>query len=128
MLSLRRRSPAARFTFSMGGIHPPEAKEATRGLAIEDMPPPNFVIIPLARRIMQQARPVVAKKEAVTEGQLIGEVKGPLGADVHSSVTGTVKAIEMVSHPVLLRTLGVIIETDRSAPRVDWPESPWDDL
>ena len=78
-------------TFIKGGVHPQEHKELTEHLAIEEMPPPDHVVIPLSMHFGAIASPVVKKKQEVQEGELIAAVEKGLGASIHSSVTGSGK-------------------------------------
>jgi electron transport complex protein RnfC len=115
-------------TFALGGVHPPDSKEFTKDLPIEVMPAPKEVSIPLNMQIMTPAPPVEAlvdKKAVLSEGQLIGKPIFPLGVNIHSSVNGTVKALDTVSHHMILRAPGVIVEVDPAAPAVSWPLRDW---
>lgn len=81
-----------RFTFKHG-VHPEEHKSFSSGQAIEDLPLPEEVYIPLQQHIGRPCSPVVQKKDEVKTGQLIGKAEGFVSSPVHSSVTGTVKAV-----------------------------------
>jgi electron transport complex protein RnfC len=61
------------------------------------------------------AKPIVKKKQTVQEGEPIAVVEKALGATIHSSVTGTVKAIEPRPHPTMVRCEAIIIERDPAA-------------
>ena len=76
-----------------GGVHPPEEKKLTDGLSFEIMPPPKQVIIPLSQHLGKQAKPIVKKGSAVSEGTLIAEADGYISSPVYSSVTGTVASL-----------------------------------
>ena len=80
-------------TFKIGGVHPPESK-LTSGGKIQRLPVPEQVIIPLGQHIGAPATPVVQKGDTVKAGQLIGQASGFVSANVHSSVSGTVLAVE----------------------------------
>ena len=82
----------ARRTFSIGGIHPDDAK-LSRDCAIEPIPLPPAVYISLAQHIGAPARPVVAPGDPVKVGQVIAEPGGFVSAFIHASVSGTVKSI-----------------------------------
>lgn len=58
------------------------------------MPPPATVRIPLSQHIGAPATAVVKKGDEVFVGTLIAEASSFVSAPVHSSVSGTVKAIE----------------------------------
>ena len=99
-------------TFRKGGVHPLESKELTEHLAIEEMPLPEQVVIPLSMHFGAIAAPVVKKKQEVQEGELIASVEKGLGAPIHSSVTGTVKSIESRPHPTMVRCDAMVIDVD----------------
>ena len=79
------------YTFK-GGTRVREYKN-TRALAVVDLPAPPVVEIPLSQHIGVPCTPTVSVGDRVLRGQLIGEVPAGLGCPVHSSVSGTVKAI-----------------------------------
>lgn len=79
-------------TFSIGGVHPNDAK-ISRDCAIEALPLPQTVYISLAQHIGAPAKPVVAVGDKVKVGQPIAEPGGFVSAFIHSSVSGTVKSI-----------------------------------
>ncbi len=115
-------------TFAKGGIHPEEHKELTERLAIEEMPPPNQVVLPLSMHFGAVAQPIVKKKQEVQEGDVIAVVEKALGASIHSSVTGVVKAIEPRPHPTMVRCDAVIIDRDPSALPRKYETEDWTKL
>jgi len=81
------------YTFS-GGIHVEEYKN-TRRCRIEVLPAPERVVIPMRQHIGAPCVPLVKVGDSVTVGQKIGEIpENGLGCPVHSSVSGTVAAVE----------------------------------
>ena len=112
-------------TFAKGGIHPDEHKELTEGLAIEVMPPPSQVVLPLSMHFGAIAKPTVKKKQEVQEGEEIAVVEKALGASIHSSVTGVVRAIEPRPHPTMVRCDAVIIDRDPEAPPRQYESEDW---
>lgn len=80
-------------TFSKGGIHPPDNKLSAEK-AIEVLPPPEMVSIPISQHIGAPAKVVVKKNDKVKVGQIIAESGGFVSANIHSSVSGTVLKIE----------------------------------
>src|SRR5512137_1966335 len=98
-------------TFPKGGVHPSESKFLSEHLAIEALPIPEEVDILLQQHFGAPCNPVVDKKAKVSEGDLIGEVSGGLGASIHASVTGTVKGIGASTNPVSVTTPSVTIQT-----------------
>ncbi|MEN4100611.1 MAG: electron transport complex subunit RsxC, partial [Anaerolineaceae bacterium] len=76
-----------------GGIHPPEEKEITEHLAIERLPTPPEIILPLTQHLGKPAIALVQKGSAVKTGQLVAEPQGYISAPIHSPVTGKVTAM-----------------------------------
>ncbi len=112
-------------TFPKGGVHPPEAKDLTEHLAVETLPIPEEVEILLNQHFGAPCTPLVKKKDQVAEGDVIGVVEKGLGAAIHSSVTGSVKAIGVSTHPIAVKAPSVIIETDSAASPREWSPSDW---
>ena len=81
------------------GIHPPELKNLTEDKAIQPMPPPDKVMIPLLQHFGKPAAPLVQKGDEVLMGQKIGEGQGLFSASVHSSVSGKVLSVDPFNHP-----------------------------
>ena len=94
-----KEARAKRFEGFYGGVHPEENKEYTEHMALRKFPEPDTVIIPLSMHIGAPANPVVKAGDTVKVGQLIGEQAGFISAPVHSSVSGTVVAVEPHTHP-----------------------------
>lgn len=82
-------------TFRIGGVHPPENK-LSASEPIRILPVPEQVIIPLSQHIGAPATPVVQKGDTVKAGQLIASATGFVSANIHSSVSGTVVAIDNI--------------------------------
>lgn len=77
-----------------GGIHPYEGKELSKDSEIKDYLPKGDVVISMSQHIGAPGKPIVKPGDKVLAGQLIGEAAGFVSANIHSSVSGTVKAIE----------------------------------
>jgi len=98
------------YTFK-GGVHVSEHKNTAK-CAIEAMPAPDKVCIPLSQHIGAPAKALVKKGDPVLRGQAIGIVESGLGCPVHSSVSGTVVDIRERSTPTGARIQEIIIEND----------------
>ena len=83
----------AKLTF-VGGIHPYDGKDLSKTKAIQDVLPGKELAYPLSQHIGAPAKPIVAKGDRVLVGQKIADAGGFVSAPVHSSVSGTVKAVE----------------------------------
>ena len=95
-----------------GGVHPTERKERTEHLALKSFPDPAEVVIPLSMHAGAPANPVVQVGDTVKVGQKIGEPAAFISAPVHSSVSGTVTAIEERGHATRGTCLSVVIKSD----------------
>ena len=95
-----------------GGIHPSERKEFTEHLALERFPDPQTVVIPLSMHAGAPANPVVQVGDTVKVGQKIGESAAFISSNIHSSVSGTVIAIEPHGHATRGECLSVVIQSD----------------
>ena len=81
-------------TFPIGGIHPSDCKQYSKEAAIEPFAIPATVTIPLAQHIGAPAVACVAKGDKVKVGQVIATAGGFVSSPIHSSVSGTVTAVE----------------------------------
>ncbi|MDO4475628.1 MAG: electron transport complex subunit RsxC [Lachnospiraceae bacterium] len=95
-----------------GGIHPEECKEMSLGTPVERYLPQGDLIFPLNQHIGKPARPVVAVGDKVLAGQLIAEADGFISANIVSSCSGTVKAIEPRNTAAGPRVQCIVIEND----------------
>jgi len=95
-----------------GGIHPVEGKEATEHKALVSFPAPETVVIPLSMHLGAPANAIVNVGDYVKMGQRIGEADGFISAPIHSSVSGTVIAIEDRPHATRGTCLSIVIAND----------------
>jgi len=95
-----------------GGIHPPDHKALTSAKAIEVMPLPARVVIPLQQHIGRISEAIVQAGDRVLRGQPVSKPAGPVSVSSHASLSGTVKAIESFPHPLGQAVPAVVIESD----------------
>ncbi len=98
-------------TFPMGGVHPSENK-LSRAAAIEPLALPDVVTIPLSQHIGAPAAAKVAKGDKVLTGQLIAEASSFMSANIHSPISGTVTAVDMVPNGQGLRQMMITIKRE----------------
>lgn len=98
-------------TFNLGGIHPPENKRSANQ-QIEALPLPKEVAIPLGQHIGAPAKAIVKRGDTVVAGQLIAEAAGFISANIHSSVSGTVKKLDNVIDGSGFKRAAIIITVD----------------
>ncbi len=87
-------------------------KHYTQDLAVEIVPAPELVFVPLVQHIGRPADPLVKVGDTVGVGQKIGDIDAFISAPIHSPVSGKVKAIREGFHPIFGRALGILIEND----------------
>lgn len=73
---------------------------------------PEQVIIPLSQHIGAPATPVVQKGDTVKAGQLIAQATGFVSANIHSSVSGTVVAIDNITDATGLSKPAITIKVE----------------
>jgi electron transport complex protein RnfC len=112
-------------TFPKGGVHPPEFKTQTQGLGIEIMPVPDELELILGQHIGAPCTATVAKRDVVTEGAIIGEVKKGLGVPLHAPVAGKIKNLATSVHPVRVSSPSIILEVDKEAAAVQYRKDDW---
>ena len=101
-----------RFEGFHGGLNPAEKIDNTENDALHRFPAPKTVVIPLSMHAGAPANPIVQVGDTVKVGQKIGEPAAFISAAVHSSVSGTVTAIEERPHATRGTCLSVVIESD----------------
>ena len=104
-------------TFKLGGVHPPENKFSSEA-AIEVLPFPKRVFIPISQHLGAPATVVVKRGEEVKTGQLLAKSSGFISANIHSSVTGKIFKIDAVMDQSGYRRMAVIIDTKED----EWSE------
>lgn len=97
-----------------GGVHPYDGKDLSKDKPVRIVLPKGDLVYPLSQHIGAPARPVVAKGDSVLVGQLIGEASGFVSANVISSVSGKVKAIEPRLLPNGMTATSIIVENDHA--------------
>lgn len=95
-----------------GGVHPPSNKKATCKVMIKNANVPEELIFPLSQHIGAPAQPCVKVGDCVLKGQKIAEADGFVSANIHSSVSGEVVAIEKRLHPNSTRCESIVIKND----------------
>lgn len=95
-----------------GGVHPYDGKELSKDVAVRKILPEGELVFPVSQHIGAPAKPVVEVGERVLKGQLIAGADGFVSANIHSSVSGTVKKIEKRLVPNGSKVLSIIIKND----------------
>ena len=99
-------------TFPIGGVHPSDNKQWSKGSAIEVMELPDVVNIPLAQHIGAPATAIVKKGDSVVVGQKIAEATGFMSANIHAPISGTVTAVDLQPNGQGMRQMMVTIKRE----------------
>ncbi|PVV07922.1 MAG: electron transport complex subunit RsxC [gamma proteobacterium symbiont of Ctena orbiculata] len=76
-----------------GGVHPDDRKQLSAGQAIEDLPLPPLLHIPLQQHIGAPAEPLVRRGELVKKGQRLARSQGAISAPVHAPTSGRIMGV-----------------------------------
>lgn len=98
-----------------GGIHPGYHKELANASAIQELPLPKKLIVPMSQHLGAPAKPIVRAGDIVKANQLIAEAGGFISAPVHAPAGG--KVVEIVPSQTASggRCGAIVLETDPNA-------------
>lgn len=103
------------------GASLPGRKE-TAASPLERIEAPERLYFPTVQHQGKPAVPVVKRRDRVRVGALLAEADGPYSANVHSSVSGTVVAVEASLHPWGDWVQTIVVENDGDEEPEEGPE------
>lgn len=116
------------FTFK-GGVHPAGGKDISKDKPVVDYHTKGDLVFPLSQHIGAPAVPVVEKGDYVKAGTLIAKAGGFVSANIYSSMSGTVKAIEPRRVTAGGMVNSIIIENDHEHAKEDpWEVKPYEEM
>lgn len=89
-----------------------EHKQQTENSAIEKLPAPSKLYIPLSQHIGKPAAPMVSPGQEVLLAQKIADADAAITSPLHASVSGVVLAIEDYPHPTQGAACAISIENN----------------
>lgn len=95
-----------------GGVHPAEHKELSKESPLTQLLPKGELVYMTNQHIGKPASPVVEKGDRVLAGQIIAEAGGFVSANIVSSVSGTVKAVEPRKNASGGSAMAIVVEND----------------
>ncbi len=104
-----------------GGIHPFDGKSLSKNKSISDILPGPILYYPLNQHIGAPAKCIVNSGDTVLVGQKIAEKGGFVSANIHSSVSGVVKGVQLHRNAMGDMVNCIVIENDNkynSAPLI----------
>jgi len=112
------------------GVHPPENKDITSGMASRRFPFPDEIILPLSQHIGTPAEALVSPGDRVERGDVIAKAAGFISSAVHATAAGTVKSIELWPHPSGAMVPSIRIDVDPNSTQMRRPRTVprWQDV
>jgi len=112
------------------GVHPPENKDITSGIASRRFPFPDEIILPLSQHIGTPARALVKPGDLVERGDIIAAADGFISSSVHATASGAVKSIELWPHPSGVMAPSIRIAVDPNSAQMRRPRivPRWQDV
>ncbi len=111
------------------GIDLPHNKHYTDGKAVERLPLPPFVVVPLRQHAGETVEPTVKPGDHVSAGDVVGDLDDRWCSAVHASVTGVVSEVEprpfgdgTMVPSVVIRTTEQSREAPAFAERAGWQD------
>jgi len=92
------------------GVHPPEAKDDTKGMAIRQFPFAPLLVVPLVQHAGKPSLAVVREGQEVARGQCIARPDGFLSVAMHAPASGRVRRIALAPGISGRMALAVYIE------------------
>ena len=89
-----------------------ENKHITENKAVERLPLPQKVYLPLIQHLGKICNPEVKVGDTVSLGQRIASIQANVYAPIHATLSGKIVAIQDWPHPVLGRAKAIVIESD----------------
>jgi electron transport complex protein RnfC len=77
------------------GVHPPEAKDDTKGMAIRQFPFAPLLVVPLVQHAGKPSIPLVREGQEVARGQRLARPDGYLSVAMHAPASGVVRRIAL---------------------------------
>jgi len=78
------------------GVHPPENKNETSGLAIRQFPFSPLIILPMVQHIGAPSKIIVREGQEVLRGQLLAEAGAYVSVPIHAPASGRIRKIANV--------------------------------
>ncbi len=112
------------------GVHPPQNKDITSGIASRRFPFPDEIILPLSQHIGTPAKALVKPGDLVERGDIIAAADGFISSSVHATASGTVKSIELWPHPSGVMAPSIRIAVDPNSAQMRRPRivPRWQDV
>ena len=106
------------------GVHPPQGKHFSAGSAIEILPPPAKVLVPLLQHIGAPCTATVKMRQEVAAGEMIGQSDAFISAPVHSPIAGKIakESVATLPNGRHVRAIPITAEGEQLADQELWDD------
>ncbi len=94
------------------GVHPPGNKMFSTEMAIEVIPSPSKVLLPLSQHVGAPCQSIVKPKQSVAFGEMVAKGGGFVSAALHAPITGTIQKNVVTTLPQGRRVEAIVIKAD----------------
>jgi len=98
------------------GVHPPDKKKLSSDAAVEVLPTPKEIRLPLSQHIGAEAVPVVKSRDEVEPGDLIAKADAFICAPIHTPIRGVIGPASSVTLATGKRVKAVLIKATDEQP------------
>jgi electron transport complex protein RnfC len=106
------------------GIHPPESKDETSGLAIRQFPFAPLLILPLSQHLGKPSVPEVREGQEVVRGQRLARADGFVSVSLHAPASGVVRRIALTPSISGRMIPGIFLEPHPASTQEVQPGAP----
>lgn len=94
------------------GVHPPDRKEFAAEAAIEVLPTPKEVVLPVQQHVGAPCENLTKNRQEVTCGEIVGKAEAFVSAPIHATVNGKTAMPKSVTLPNGRHMLGIVIKAE----------------
>ncbi|OQY06045.1 MAG: electron transport complex subunit RsxC [Desulfobacteraceae bacterium 4572_123] len=94
------------------GVHPPENKMFSTEMAIEVVPQPSKVLLPLSQHVGAPCQSIVKPKQSVAFGEMVAKGGGFVSAALHAPIAGKIQRNVVTTLPQGRRVEAIAIKSD----------------
>jgi electron transport complex protein RnfC len=106
------------------GIHPPESKDETSGLATRQFPFAPLLILPLSQHLGKPSVPEVREGQEVVRGQRLARSDGFVSVSLHAPASGVVRRIALTPSISGRMIPGIFLEPHPASTQEVLPGAP----
>ncbi len=94
------------------GVHPPGNKMFSTEMAIEVLPQPSKVLLPLSQHVGAPCQSIVKSKQSVAFGEMVAKGGGFVSAALHAPIAGKISKNVVITTPQGRRVESIVIQAE----------------